>query len=175
VGAIRDVTVGVGGHLLPAFLTIGGYTFDLLGMPAGTFDQSVCYVYPEPGQTCTPLQAPAPHPSPFNVTNIATGDPDAPIRSIAAFDLYGTVTGPGGVRSAFVGTISAEFPGLSYQEALGAVESVGLQEIRYTGVLTAVSTVPEPSTWLLVGSGMLGLLVAARRRTPTPAEARCAR
>jgi hypothetical protein len=175
-GTIRDVTVGTGPNPVAGFVTIGGYTFDLLGMPEGTFDQSVCYVYPEPGQTCTPLQAPAPNPSPFNVTNYATDDAEAPIRSVAAFDVWGTVTGPGGVRSAFVGTISAEFPGLSYQEALGTVEAVGLQGVRYTGVFTTVSTVPEPSTFVLLAGGLLGTLaLARRRRTPRAVEARCRR
>jgi hypothetical protein len=39
------------------------------------------------------------------VVNIASGNPEAPINSIAYFNLAGIVTGPGGATSTFAGTI----------------------------------------------------------------------
>lgn len=171
-GAVREIVVGGGPVDLPAFLTLGGYTFDVRYLPVGVYGQDQCYVWPAPGQRCTPYQAPLPYPedltrfppSPFNLENLYSGNPEAPLNSLASFRVVGSVYGPEGARSRFVGTISTSFTGLSFQEALGAVEQTGLQGVRFDGRFVAVSVTPEPSAVALVGAGLLGVVGAGARR-----------
>jgi hypothetical protein len=166
-GRIRNFAVDNGVQHVPGFVTIGGYTFDLLYMPAGTSGPDDCLVDPAPDQRCTP-----PHhgdaaglSTPFTLANMASGDPGAPINSVAWFDLQGTVRGPGSsVASSFVGTFEAIFLGLSYQEVLFAAETGALTGVEFSARFTALAAVPEPSTYGLVATGLLGVLGAARRR-----------
>ena len=172
-GAIRGITVGVGPIALQNFVTVGGYRFDVSYIPVGSFGQDQCYVMPAVGQTCTPIQSPAEHPSPFDLTNFDSGNPDAPIRSVAAFHLLGTVTGPGGISGDFFGMIATSFPTMSFQEALQTVETTGIDGIHYTAsfvVGTPTTTAPEPSTWALVASGLVVLGGVVRRRSRTAAR-----
>ena len=178
-GAIRGMTVGVGPIALPSFVTFGGYRFDVTFIPTGSFGQGQCYVEPAVGQTCTPIQSPNPFPSPFDLTNYDSGNPEAPFRSVASFQVQGFVTGPGNVTSPFVGVIAAEFPTMSFQEALMTVETTGIRDIRYTATFTTtvgtVTTTPEPSTWALLATGLAGVVVLARRRDRIASRARTPR
>lgn len=175
-GKIADIRVGNGPELIPSFLQFGGYKFTLLGLPSGREGQDDCYTDQfAVGQTCTPFQSVQGQPqinaglSPFYVANLA--GPDGSINSTAAFDLYGTVTGPGNARSSFVGTITASFVGVPYQMVLYTLEQQGLQGLTFTGTFTtgallAEATVtPEPTTVGLVAVGLLGVVGAARRRS----------
>ena len=135
-------------------------------MSTRTAPQSSCR---GPARGPSPTSSPAEHPSPFELTNFASGDAEAPFRSIASFQLRGTVTGPGGTTSDFFGVIATSFPTMSFQEALQTVEATGIDGIRYTARFTALaasSTVPEPSTWALVATGLcvVGAAGARRRR-----------
>lgn len=174
-GAVRDIVVGNGPVDLPAFLTLGGYTFDVHYLPTGTYGQDSCYVYWLPGQRCTPFQAPLPYPddlsgiplSPFNLENHGSDEvgADEVAYSVASFRVVGSVYGPDGARSNFTGTISTTFTGLPFQLALGAVEQTGLQGITFDGRFVAVAVTPEPSAYALMGAGLLGIAgVGARRR-----------
>ena len=139
-GGIADILVGRGPQAIPSFLTVGGYRFDLLALPSGSFGQEACYVAPEIGQRCTPYQSALGKPlptdplSPFYLTNVASGIPERPFTTVAAFDLVGTVQGHDGVRSLFAGTISATFTGMSFQEVLGGLELLGAGSLPFPGV-----------------------------------------
>ncbi|GJG89296.1 hypothetical protein tb265_44770 [Gemmatimonadetes bacterium T265] len=187
-GHIDDIRVGNGPQSLSNFVTLGGYRFTLGALPSGTFGQDACYVDPAPGQTCTPYQSVQGDPSvndglsPFYVANLASGNPNAPINSVATFGLLGTVTGPGGTTSNFFGTISSYFVGLPYQVVLYTLEQQGLQGLTFTGTFVAgapigrvvgnggvgtgvpSAVVPEPSTYALVGAGLVAVAGLARRR-----------
>lgn len=190
-GSIADLLVSKGPQSIPGFLTLGGYRFDLLSLPSGPFGQSQCYVAPRPGQRCTPYQSELGNPlptdplSPFYMVNFASGDPNAPISSVVAFNLIGTVTGPGGATLDFFGTISSVFPGLPFQYVLGGLEEAGgagqaLPGLTFTGTFYAggrsfasgafsdefagVEVVPEPATVALVAVGIAGVAGVARRR-----------
>jgi hypothetical protein len=143
-GQIDAIRVGNGPQSLANFLRVGAYTFDLRSVPSGTYGQDDCYVLPTPEkQQCTPFQSVAGDPttniglSPFFVENFFTGDTAAPFNSIAAFNVLGTVNGPGRTSSNFFGTIAATFVGKSYQEALGELEFKGLRGVTFTGTFVA--------------------------------------
>jgi hypothetical protein len=198
-GSIQSILVGNGPKSVETFLRIGAYTFDLRAMPSGMYGQEECYIEPVIGQKCTPFQSAIGDPtdnlglSPFFVQNWASDDPNAPFTSVAAFNVLGTVNGPGHASASFFGTIGATFVGQSYQEVLMTLEAVGLQGVTFTGtfvvgtpaamlaggtigrtalaaqdapgaVLAAESVVPEPSTYALLATGLGVLGVAARRR-----------
>jgi MYXO-CTERM domain-containing protein len=171
-GTIRDFEVVVGPQPIAGFVTLGGYTFDLMSMSPGLSAPDDCLVDPLPGQSCTPPRHDVEGVStPFTLRNVASGDPSAPISSIAFFDVQGMVRGPGStIASPFMGRFEASFIGQSYQEVLYYVETSGLQGVRFTAQLTATSTatstVPEPSTYALAATGLAGLLAVAgvRRR-----------
>ncbi len=180
-GQIDDIRVGNGPQSIPNFLTLGGYRFTLTSLPTGPYGQDACYIDPAPGQTCTPYQSVQGNPSvnaglsPFFVENVESGNSDAPINSTAAFRVLGTVAGPGGAMSDFVGTISASFIGLPYQYALYTLEQEGLQGLTFTGTFVAgasitgaadggLAVVPEPATYALVAAGLVGIGGVARRR-----------
>jgi len=173
-GAVRGIVVGNGPVDLPAFLTLGGYTFDIRHLPTGTYGQDDCYVYWVPGQRCTPYQSPLPYPddmtgiplSPFNLENHGSAEAgaDEVAYSVASFRVVGSVYGPDGARSHFTGTISTTFTGLPYQLALYGVENGGLQGVTFDGHFVAVSVTPEPSAVALVGAGLLGVVAAGARR-----------
>lgn len=167
-GTIQTLTVGAGPQAIPAFLTLGGYTFNLRSLPSGTLGQAECYVAAADGQRCSPIQTPGTAISPINLVNAASGDADFPFNSSASFNLVGTVTGPeGGVAREFFGTIMTDFPGFSYQDALKGVEAYGFVGLPYRATFvvgTEVTVTPEPSTYALTAAGLLGVVGAARRR-----------
>ncbi|HEY0778183.1 MAG TPA: PEP-CTERM sorting domain-containing protein [Gemmatirosa sp.] len=190
-GNIADVRVGNGPEPIDRFLTIGPYKFSLAALPVGRYGQAACYDTTfAVGQTCTPYQSVQGQPtinaglSPFYVANVSA-NPDGSLNSTAAFDLTGTVTGPGGATSSFFGTIAASFIGLPYQVVLYTLEQQGLQGLTFTGTFTAgaplsgkfassstgtsgvvasATVTPEPASAALLGVGLLGAAGVARRR-----------
>ena len=165
-GTMEPLVVGHGPQPIESFLQIGGYTFALASVPSGPYGQDDCYVAPAVGQRCTPYQLPAYELSPFYLENLAAGGSDALFTALVSFDVQGTVTGHG-ATSAFAGTFTTRFEGLSYQEALVGLERSGLHDVPFTGrfVATASTSVaPEPSTIVLVATGLAGVAVAVRRR-----------
>ena len=164
-GTIEPLAVGHGPQPMQSFLQVGGYTFALSSVPSGSYGQDDCYVAPAVGQRCTPYQFPSYELSPFYVENRAAAGSDAMFTALVSFDVIGTVTGHG-ATSAFVGTFTATFEGLSYQEALAGLEQSGLQDVPFTGTFVATagtSVVPEPSTVALLATGLAGVAGIGRR------------
>ena len=149
-GSIDDIRVGNGPQSLDTFLRVGAYTFDLRVVPSGTYGQDDCYIWPVMGQQCTPYQSVIGDPttnvglSPFFVENVPSDDPSAPFTALAAFNVLGTVSGPGRTTSDFFGTIAATFVGQSYQEVLSTLEQAGLRGVTFTG--TFVTGAPVRGT-----------------------------
>jgi hypothetical protein len=93
--------------------------------------------------------------------------------ALVSFDVIGTVT-TRGRTTPFSGTITSTFEGLSYQEALMGLEQNGLEDVPFTGTFVAgeamafatadVSVAPEPSTVVLLATGLAGVAAVARRR-----------
>jgi hypothetical protein len=189
-GSISDLLVGQGRQRISNFLVVGGYRFDLLSLPSGSYGQGQCYVAPDVGQLCTPYQSalgdprPTDRLSPFYMANVASQHPAASTDARIAFDLIGTVTGPGGATSNFSGTIATTFVGLSFQEVLFGLEMLGehgqgFPGIDFTGTFVIgsqfrtaslddddvmVTVNPEPGTIAFVATGLLVAGAAARRR-----------
>src|SRR5688500_9548285 len=165
-GSIEPMAVGHGPQPMRTFLEVGGYTFALVAVPSGAYGQDDCYVAPAVGQRCTPYQFPSYELSPFYVENRASAGSASMFTALVSFDVIGTVTGHG-ATSAFVGTFTATFDGLSYQEALAGLEQSGLQDVPFTGTFVATagtSVVPEPSTVVLLATGLAGVAGLVRRR-----------
>jgi hypothetical protein len=143
-GTINDVnttTAGCVGCPVNPFFTIGGYTFTL---------------------TSTPL-APA---GPFNfgpiqLTQSATG-------TSATFSALGGVTGPGLVAGTnYTGIFTAQFSGETPEQVFASINNSGTtRTVGFSAEITTLSTVPEPSTYVLLATGVGALgMVARRRRT----------
>jgi hypothetical protein len=178
-GSIESLVVGSGPQQVRKVVHFGPYKFDLQVVPSGSYGQDDCYVAPAVGQRCTPYQLPGYDLSPFYLENVAASGSDAMFTALVSFDVAGTVTAQGRT-SDFFGTITTTFEGLSYQEALMGLEQFGLEDVPFTATFTAgrrparvralasvaeASTVaPEPSTAVLLVTGLAGVAGLARRR-----------
>jgi hypothetical protein len=156
-GTIQDLLAAPGASVIPAFVTVPGFTFNLEFVAPGTNPLPPCFDAPAIGQSCTPPS------TPFNLENISSGNAADPISSSVSFSVRGTVVGAGGV-SAFFGSFTAQFPGVPYQELLAALVPGGSTvDVSFSATFVA-SNIPEPSTYLLMATGLLGLVGASRLR-----------
>lgn len=143
VGDITDLTVSpsdVVGLPVNNFLTIGGYTFNLTGtfpaQPTGPFSFGPLAVYASGGGTS------------------------------ANFGVFGTVSG-GSFSTArtFQGIFTAQFVNRTPAQVFGQVDSGGTLPVSFSATFTTGSVVPEPSTYVLLATGLGVLaLVGLRRR-----------
>jgi hypothetical protein len=149
VGTITDLTVGAGGVVgtpVDPFLTIGGYTF--------TLDD-----------------APLADPGPFNfgpITLVGTS-----FGTVGFFNVSGTVTGGdfGMTERMFTGLFTAQFIGDTPAEVFGQVNTGGTLPVSFSAEFEVqdMQVIPEPSTYLLVASGMAVIGMIGRRRARTQA------
>lgn len=143
-GTLQDLTVSANGSstttnpssAATSFLTIGGYTFSLTGAPSG---------------------------STFGPITLS----DQPGGAIASFSVNGMVDGPGLMTgSMYSGIFTAQFVGESSGQVFNQINNGGSPVVTFSAnfAATPASTVPEPSTYALMGAGLAGLFAATRRR-----------
>ncbi len=139
-GQIRDLTFvpdGVQGTPIADFLTIGGYTFSLESA--------------SDGNAFGPISL-------FQVGNSTT----------AAFGVFGTVSG-GDFMSPrnYEGVFTAQFSGQTADEVLRTIDLGTTLPVSFSAEFTVADAqvVPEPSTYILLATGLGALgLVGLRRR-----------
>jgi hypothetical protein len=112
----------------------------------------------------------------FNATSFGTGNvPGTPvtltydgIQTTASLSVRGTVTGPGlAAGSTFIGGYSTQFPGLTPDQLIAAIEGGAVFNNKSVSGTFTVSSVPEPATLALMGAGLAALVGCGmvRRRT----------
>jgi hypothetical protein len=148
-GQIQDLIVGAGGVLgassgngvtaggLPIanFLTIGGYTFSLTSSSTGGTFGGITLQANQFGTSAT-----------FGVTGTVMGG------ALAANTTYN-------------GVFTAQFVNQTPEQVFNTIASGGEQAASFSATFAATqSTVPEPSTYLLLATGIGALGLVARRR-----------
>lgn len=141
VGTIQDLIVESGGVVgLPVdpFIGIGGFSFTLTAAPNGnTF-------------------------GPISLFDIGTG-------TAGTFGFSGIVTGGayGDTGRSYQGVFTAQFSGQSPEDVFNQVNSGGTLPVSFSAnVIVGQSVIPEPSTYLLLATGLGALaLVGLRRRS----------
>ena len=140
---------------IPDFLTFAAdpsLSFTLTFITPGPFSSAECFDAPAAGQVCS---FPG---SPFGLTN-----PSATSSSVELV-LLGTVSdGSSSPPSNFRGTYTAQF-NQPYQDLLDTVfVQNGSVANTYSATFT-VSSIPEPTSVVLFGLGLVGLVALRRRR-----------
>jgi hypothetical protein len=141
-GEIQDIVIneaGVVGAPYENFMTMGGFTFTLQSSPDGS--------------TFGPISL-------FEVGNSTT----------AAFGVFGTVTGPGFMDPRnYQGVFTAQFAGQTPESVFNTINRGGTLPVSFSAefIVADAQVVPEPSTYILLATGLgaLGLVGLRRRAT----------
>lgn len=148
-GVIQDLVIGAGGIAgtsaapttfpVSPFVTIGGYSFSITSGSAGnTF-------------------------GPISLFDIGVG-------TVATFGVNGVVTGGtfGTAGQAYKGVFTAQFSGQTPSQVFDQINSGnGIRAVSFSAEFTTLATVPEPSTYALLGTGIAALGLTLRRRRST--------
>jgi sugar/nucleoside kinase (ribokinase family) len=87
---------------------------------------------------------------------------DTPAGAVAAFNVDGYITNNGVRTATYVGDFSATFAGESVSQLLSSLPVDTPFSATFTA--TTTPTAPEPTSLLLMGSGLMALGVISRRR-----------
>ncbi len=169
-GTILDLnemvqTPGVPFAPLVGFLTFASaptIRLDLTSIDVGSFTSTDCFAPPAAGQTCTPPVGfgGGVGTNPFNLNNTTA------TTSTASITFHGNaVNTTTGETSNFIGVFSSQFT-VPYQTLLQDIAAGMTVSTSYSATVTttAASTVPEPATMILLGSGLIGIFVIGRKR-----------
>lgn len=144
-GVIQDLTVSANGTntstnptTATSFMAIDGYTFTLTSAPAGS--------------TFGPITL-----------------QDAQGGATASFSTFGVVTGAGfAPGTVYEGIFTAQFVGRTAAQVFNSINNGGSPIVTFSASFGAPvgqpSTVPEPSTYALLATGIGALGLVARRR-----------
>jgi hypothetical protein len=166
---------GVGAVYTPQGFT--GNTGAFAAVPASTPGTNVDFVFGPgmvPPPTTTPVNFLTIGGYTFTATQFGTGNTGTPVNLFenfgtvfATLSVQGFVNGAGlAPNTPFVGGYSAQIPG-TIANVISRIENnaAGIGNVSVSATFTTVSAVPEPATFVLMGSGLLALAgVAARRR-----------
>lgn len=156
-GTVKTVSLGTGAFNIADFITIQNYSFSLLNVANGSFGPAGCAVaVAAAGQVCSPPG------TPFNFTN--EDDGNGGINTAASFSVSGIVSTPQQQAYNYRGIFTAQFAGMSYQELAAQIDAGNTVPVSYSLTVQANSTVPEPATLALMGSGLLALAGIGRVR-----------
>lgn len=141
-GVIQDLVINTGGVVdapINDFLVMGGYTFSLTSAAEGN--------------TFGPISL-------FQVGNSTT----------AAFGVFGTVMGPDFMDARnYQGVFTAQFAGQTPEDVFNAINTGGTLPVSFSAefIVAEAQVVPEPSTYILLATGLgaLGLVGLRRRAT----------
>lgn len=158
------ITTPVGQSVsIPDFITFSAapnlsITLDMID--PGDYTSTDCFAAPAAGQTCTLPPgfggAPATQPNAIDLSNTATGSTASLSFTGAAID---SATGS---MSAADGILTAQFT-VPYQTLLADIASGSPVPTSYSATLTA-TVVPEPSTLVLLGCGLIAVSTIRRYR-----------
>ncbi len=150
-GLVKDLSVPSGTVL--DFMTFTGNPnlhFDLTSLGPGVANTNCASLFVE----CSPSPG-----SPF----VLTGTPSGTSLSLSA---SGVARDASGHSSTWFGSFSTQFPGVTAASIQTTLNGGGTISSTYSGsfTVTAASQVPEPTTILLLGTGLAGIAAKVRKR-----------
>jgi len=156
IGALMNPPEIVGNFPLTPFISFNnaGITtiLSISRIEPGIFPSTQCGDAPAVGQVCT---LPG---SPFSFSN------NPGLQASATFVLDGTTSGNPGFQSNWTANLTVQFPtNTPYQTVFSNLNTNGFVTRTVSGTIS-LSTVPEPESLLIMGSGLIGLATLLRRR-----------